>query len=195
MATETYIKKFEDQLKELEQQTGKHFQLTLHEEGKYHDKGIIINSFKNRKYELYDMNPNFQKLAGIYDSYDDMMDAIVKFKLNFTEETKMYDDKLVWKCPKCKEWGRKFQGTSNKNFMNNLLTNILGGSDHSDMYMEDRENGIIFYNSSDDLCCQNCSFSEWSFNHITVDLHSGNVYTHGRGTLAICHNQGKVRII
>ncbi len=180
MATEEDIQTLKSYIQELECRTGKKYQLTLNEEGQYRDKGIIINSFENRdKYLVYDMRAEYKDLEGTYDNYEDIVKKIELFKLNFALEIKKNDNGgYIWKCPTCKEWGRN------------------DGQPNNEEKGDDMKNDKWSYNHQWNGCCQNCDFSsKWSSEDIHISLYTDSIYTAGGGSISICHDIGKIKIV
>ena len=113
MATDQDIQTLKNSLQEIETKTGKKYQLTLHEEGQYHDKGLVICSFKERnKYIVYDMDDNHQDLAGTYDSYANIEKKIQLLRMNNAKDFKKDGNSYIWQCPECDHFERNYSWNS-----------------------------------------------------------------------------------
>ena len=152
---------------QLEQNSGKKYNLTVHQYGEYTNSDIVLRPFDQRNiYIVYDMTDEYKALEGKYDSYQKVIDRLRYLRLEYAEDHKLDPERniMIWECPKCHEWGSSEQ----KN------------------YYHDNDNGINL--------CQNCQeiySSIW--NDVKIDLNRGSICESGGGSISICYHLGKIR--
>lgn len=148
---------FLELLKVAENQTGKKFELSLHQFGCASNKGLKIGNFEDRKnYRVYKAQSKYKMLEGTFVTYDELKQHVEKFRFRFALATKVVEldgnKYTVWQCPACKEWG-------SKGSVNNF-------------YSVCKNCHKSFYDSG----CE----------HLSIDLGSGYIYTSNGVSLSIC---------
>ncbi len=156
----------ESSMDKLESESGNKYNLTVHQYGKYIQSDLVLRPFDQRNtYMVYDMKDEYKALEGKYDSYQQVKDRLRDLCLEYTEDHKLDSERniMIWKCPKCHEWGSSEQ----KNYYHD--------------------------NSGINLCqnCQEIYSSIW--NDVKIDLNRGTIDESGGGSISICHNLGRIK--
>lgn len=160
-------------LNEIESETGDMYQITINKFGNYSSDNFILGDFDSRAgsiVEVYDVDPEYKELEGIY--YD--LDTL-KFKIKLLRGNELFHD------------FKEYTDTNGK-------TSIIGKCNQCNSYNEN--NPTRYCNFIDGICQNpNCSrvmqFPKWEKVHI--DKYGGTIYTANGGSLSICHNKGKWR--
>jgi hypothetical protein len=166
-----YIEQLQTVLSQLESETGSMYQITLQQFG--HNGTHIVGNFDKRpnQIEVYNMDPLFQELNGVYQSKDEIVNKIKELRANdIFEETRQYINHLghsyaIGKCKVCHSYN---------DYVGNSVPNHISSN-----------------------CCQNRScpqpslHSKWD----NVELSDGTIYQHNGGSLSICHTKGYYKFI
>ena len=159
---------FIDTIANIEQKTGKLYQMILQEQGTPTNSDRIIKPFKNRSpIIIYDMDSEYTDLNGTYQNYEEIKDQLDRLYPHFALDIKEDPENpksYLWKCPKCETYG--------------------GGEGRTT-------------NSSWSGCCQRkgCNYSCHSkYENVKVNLHYGQVFKSGGGGISISNPIGKVKI-
>lgn len=170
----SYQKLLEDILNQLEAETGQLYQFTINKFGTANNENLVIGDFNSRpsRIEVYDMDPDYRGLQGIYNNKSEIENKILELRGDdLFEEMKDWTDHTskVYKIGKCKQCHSYNEGVPNS-FPN---VNSLHG------------------------CCQNRSclrriLSKWDDIHISQ--HNGNIYS-ASGSVSICNFKGKYRFV
>lgn len=113
---EKYLNSLKSILEELELETGLMFQITIEQFGKsFSHNENVIGDFTKRKnrLEVFETEPDYDELLGIYESRDDIKKRIDNLRHNLLfSETKEYDEGggyfiTIGKCIKCNKYKNK----------------------------------------------------------------------------------------
>jgi hypothetical protein len=72
----------QDVLNQMETETGNLYQFTVNKFGNPSNYNYVVGDFKNRKFkiEVYDMDPEYKELEGVYDSRNAVLETIEVLK-------------------------------------------------------------------------------------------------------------------
>jgi hypothetical protein len=162
-------------LDQMESETDSMYQFTVNKFGNPSNYNYVIGEFKNRplKIEIYNMNAEYSELEGIYNSRNEILEKIQSLQCaDRFEELKDWTDQ---------------HGTTHK----------LGKCKYCHSYNENIPNRSPNYSTSDycqnDLCPHRRLNSRWE--NFCLSAHDSSIYTHGGGSLSICHTKGHYRFV
>lgn len=161
-------------LNTMESETGEMYQFTVNKFGCYSNYNCVIGNFNKRphKIEIYNMDPNYQLLEGVYDDKEAVRKQIKILKgsesfYDFKDYTNQNGYTFtIGKCKSCHSY--------NENISNTSPNNIDG----------------ICQNPQ---CKGSARFSIW--NGVQLDHFTDDIYQSGGGSISICHTKGKWRYV
>jgi hypothetical protein len=158
-------------LNQIETETGLKYQFTVNEFGN-HDTCIIGDFTKRSNIEVYNMDPAYAHMNGVYETYSSIVDKIKELRVqDLFEETKDWTDKKgeihkIGKCKKCHSYNER---------ITELPTFVTSNCCHN----------------------KNCSdrmlFSKWDRLHVSKQ--DGTLYDCVGGSLSICHTKGYYKFL
>lgn len=167
-----YKVQLEELLNNLEKETGQIYQFTVNQFGFYSNINMIIGDFtkRNLKIEVYEIDPEYSELLGIYNCREEFQNKIETLRCNevFEEikEIKWHKDDYIQigKCKKCKSYNE-----GKKKYSPNYIRADL---------------------------CQNCHAdfrTKWW--RVTISKNDYTIYTSEGGRMSICTMIGKYRFV
>lgn len=175
--------KYKEQLNEIretmEREMGTMYSFTIQKFGNYSNQVCILGDLaqRNQKVEIYDMEPQYKELEGIYPSRE-----AAEKKLEMLNGSEYYDDIIEYTDPQSKR------------------TKLIGKCKHCHSYNLDRPDRFpndIRINCQNPNCKRTLSdylgSSKWR--GIIIDKIRGSIYESSGGSISVCYNKGKWRYL
>ena len=172
---EPYLDRFQKLLNDLEEETGSMYQLTFHQFD--HSDNQILGEFKTRQLgiEVYETDPKYSKLLGIYNSREALEDHLDELHNNeiFSEIKVGGNNSHFTHIGKCRKCG-KFNDEKDKN------------NNHRPNYVTGRNN---------DMICQQCHHSfDTIWSYLRISSYNSTIFINA-GRYAECITVAKYRFV